>query len=270
MPRTTSTRLTLTTLFALTLALGFTSACDSTEDADVAERSEIEEIIDNLEHAGYPSDEIDINDEGEVIVGGDAVVNLQASREMVGHDHDGEEFRQYRTNNMVSSSVQFICVNVIAISNNANMLAGVFAAMERFNNLGLSFAFVPGSGIEPHCHATISVVSQDGTSAKAGFPSNGLPYGQISIGDDISGAAVLRHVIMHELGHCVGLRHTDFFNRAYSCGSGGNEGAGTEGANHIWGTPPGYDPTSVMNSCYSWDENGEWGPFDVIALGFMY
>jgi hypothetical protein len=272
MSRTTTTRFTLTTLSALTLSLGLLSACDSSEDADVSERTEIEEIIDNLELAGYPSDEIDISDEDEVIVGGDAVVSLEASREMV-HVHDEDGFRQYRTTNMVSSTVEYICVNINSVAGDFNVVSGVLGAMDRFNDLDSSFTLLLGIGIEPHCDATITVVLQDGTSARAGFPSNGLPYNQVKVGDDIyadSGADTLRHVIMHELGHCVGLRHTDYFNRSYSCGSGGNEGAGTDGANHIWGTPPGYDPYSVMNSCYSSNEDGEWSAFDELALNLMY
>jgi hypothetical protein len=272
MSRTITTHFTLTTLSALTLALGLLSACDSSEDADVTERTEVEEIIDNLELAGYPSDEIDISDEDEVIVGGDAVVSLQASREMV-HDHDEDGFRQYRTTNMVSSTVEYICVNINSIAGDFNVVSGVLGAMDRFNDLGLGFTLLIGSGIEPHCDATITIVLQDGLSSRAGFPSNGLPYNQVKVGDDIykdSGADALRHVIMHELGHCVGLRHTDYFNRSYSCGTGGNEGAGTDGAIHIVGTTPGYDPDSVMNSCYSGNEDGEWSVFDEFALKFMY
>ena len=74
----------------------------------------------------------------------------------------------------------------------------------------------------------------------------------------------------HEIGHCLGLRHTDYFNRSLSCGSGGNEGDGGVGANHIPGTPTGFDANSIMLACFSSSEDGEFGPFDIKALEYLY
>ena len=40
------------------------------------------------------------------------------------------------------------------------------------------------------------------------------------------------------MGHCIGFRHTDYMNRAYSCGgSPANEGASSVGAILIPGHP---------------------------------
>ena len=52
--------------------------------------------------------------------------------------------------------------------------------------------------------------------------------------------------------------------------TGGNEGSGGVGAIHIPGTPTGFDPNSIMLSCFSSSEDGEFGPFDVTALEFLY
>lgn len=65
------------------------------------------------------------------------------------------------------------------------------------------------------------------------------------------------------------FRHTDWFNRI-SCDSNQNEGTGSAGATRISGTPSGNDNTSLMNACFSSDENGEFNNNDRIALAIIY
>jgi hypothetical protein len=76
----------------------------------------------------------------------------------------------------------------------------------------------------------------------------------------------------HELGHTVGLRHSDYFNRSISCGgSAVNEGSGGVGAIHIPGTPTGASVGgSIMNSCFRSSETGEFTGSDVTALQTVY
>jgi hypothetical protein len=74
----------------------------------------------------------------------------------------------------------------------------------------------------------------------------------------------------HEMGHCIGFRHTDYMNRAYSCGgSTYNEGSAGVGAIHIPGTPTGPSASSWMLAC----SNGGNRPFtsaDRTALNYLY
>jgi len=90
----------------LALGCGLAISCGGQRDS----ASERQEIIDNLLQAGFPRDDIQVF-EGRVYVGLDGEVSLQASREMLMSDSGDDE--QYRTRNLVSSSVTNICVNEI-------------------------------------------------------------------------------------------------------------------------------------------------------------
>lgn len=272
------------------MALGGCMA--ESEDIEVLERdAQIEEIVDNLEQAGYPADEIDVDDQGVVIVGGDAVVSLQASREMIGLASDGDAFRQYRTYNLVDTgSIQTICVSGGGLS--GTLSTALDNAIDNYNDLNLSLTFVRndgaggggggkgkgggggGGGGGTSCDATISVSAKGPVGGQAGFPSGGEPYDKVQIGKGTAnyGVAVSTHVLTHELGHCIGLRHSDYFDRSISCGgSPSNEGEGGVGAVHISGTPTGaVEDGSVLNSCFHTGSTGVFTNSDVNAFHALY
>ncbi|MFC6858965.1 M57 family metalloprotease [Zunongwangia atlantica] len=78
-------------------------------------------------------------------------------------------------------------------------------------------------------------------------------------------------IIAHEMGHTIGFRHTDYFNRSLSCGSGGME-ADTKniGAVHIPGTPVGNSPNSWMLACINRGVNRPFTANDIIALDYLH
>jgi hypothetical protein len=146
-------------------------------------------------------------------------------------------------------------------------------ALSRYNaeNLQLTFQRVTSG-------ADITFVPSPknaGYLASAGFPtSTGNPYSQIKINvNAISGQpqATIASIMAHEIGHCIGFRHTDYMDRSYSCGgSYYNEGASTVGAIHIPGTPTGPDANSWMLSCIGSGDDRPFNSNDKTALSYLY
>src|SRR5687767_1162328 len=180
------------------------------------------------------------------------------------------EVEQYNTFNLVTGGVRTITVsssgNVSASISNA-----INAAIARYNaeTLELTFQRVTSGG-----DINITVINGGSYIASAGFPSGGDPYPEVKFNKRYQNysSGFLTTVIAHELGHCIGFRHTDYMNRAYSCGTGGNEGQETTGvgAVHIPGTPTGPDAASWMLACLSSSTNRPFNTNDKVALGYLY
>ena len=252
-------------VFAVTcsaLTFGCSTERDSAEDT--------QEIIDNLVQAGFPADDIMVS-EGVVYVGRDAAVSLAASREMLETDRSTQE--QYRTTNLVSTATRVICVNGAAFT--GTFSTALNNAIANYNGRALSFTMRRTTGSTTGCNATITARVSGGTGGSSGFPSGGRPFNTINIGSGLRtgfSVATVTHVMTHELGHTIGFRHSDFFNRSISCGGAAtNEGNGGVGAILIPGTPSGATVGgSIMNSCFRQNETGRFTASDITALNALY
>jgi len=203
--------------------------------------------------------------EGDILMSADQLYELETAKITT---------KQYRTYNLVSSPRN---INVIGYTGGAGQgltskqITALQRAVDNYNalNIGLNFTLTFGTNYTPY---DIVVYQNPNGQAGgvAGFPNGGNPYRYVQIysGMENYSTATNEHVITHEIGHSVGLRHTDWYSRQ-SCGQSG-ESAGSDGAVHIPGTPTGYDSNSVMLACFSASESGNFGYYDEIALEYLY
>lgn len=148
----------------------------------------------------------------------------------------------------------------------------VYAACTQWasvHNSKINFHDVISADLETY--ADIIFKSDNGTLsantiAAAEFPTvSGAPGFQVLINYDfnngnISAASMLYNMV-HEIGHCLGLRHTNWQSRG--------EGVNPYGANQIPGTPSS-DINSVMNggtALYSWTG---FSQYDTISVNYLY
>ncbi len=186
---------------------------------------------------------------------------------------------QYSTNQLVTGLPRTITVYMPTTFSAANFSA-VDEAIRRYNaeNLQLKFQRVTTSSANIVFTRLSKSQERQGVLGSAGFPtSSGAPFGTIkmsgilesSYGLSVNGIAT---IMAHEMGHCIGFRHTDYYNRAISCGGAvSNEGASTVGANLIPGTP-----ATATLAAQSWmlactdGSNRNFNTDDKTALNYLY
>lgn len=197
---------------------------------------------------------------------------------------NGVQSEQYHTHNLVQTNIYIRRnISVLGFTGNPTGLSLKFqyalaAAVSEFNALNRSFKLNLSFGANTTGYEIVVYSPQLGQAGgKAGFPSSGNPFRwvQIYAGTDSYDYSVIKHVIMHELMHCIGFRHTDWFNRSLSCNVPGIELENPLGANHIPGTgttnhQANFDYDSVMRACFSPTETGEFSTQDQVALNYLY
>jgi len=261
---------------ALTTVVLLTACKKETNEATPnKDKNEIpQEVLIQIKAQGFGTGSVQQVDEG-YLVEGDILLTKEhlESKPLKEFLRIGNE-EQYRTSNTVLGLPRTIKVRVsTGLLNYAAYVTATDSVIARYNalNLLLKFSRVTSGGT-----IVLKPDPEKGTYyAYAGFPTDaGNPYNEVIINDAVLGRCshgTKTSVIAHELGHCIGLRHTDYKDRSFSCGGARvNEGAGSEGAKSIPGTPVGPEPNSWMLSCIACGADRPFNANDKIALNWLY
>ena len=266
-------------LFASLLVVIFDACKKETKNAATPPDEVSETVKAQIKSLGFDNKDVQkVEDgylvEGDIVLTPANLANAPTSPELV---YANEE--HYRTNNLVN--VNTYPTVRIALNNTSSQHQAVFSgaldeAIRRYNaeNLRIRFQRVSsGANITVNSYYQVS-----NTLGSSGFPTNnGAPYSTVkmntywySTSTSTTNINYIATIMAHELGHCVGFRHTDYMNRAYSCGgSPVNEGSAGIGAVYIPGTPSGPSAKSWMLAC----SDGSNRPFtsaDRTALNYVY
>ncbi|MFA6086840.1 M57 family metalloprotease [Mucilaginibacter sp.] len=273
--------LLLKTGFAAVLLASVLFACtknNQTADVKPEVKNEVSaQVLKNIADLGFSTADVRKVADGYLVEGDIVLTDENLTDASTSPNLRIAETEQYRTTNLVKSLPRTVTVSV---SNLPTVYATATAnAVARYNalNLTLKFQIVSARG-------DIQVVGFNQgpsggyiTLGSSGFPTkSGNPYKQIQMNTNEAAygtnpnVGYLTSVLQHEMGHCIGFRHTDYFNRAFSCGGAAtNEGASNIGAILIPGTPSTADSGSFMLAC----SNGTDRTFntnDQVALNYLY
>jgi Dual-action HEIGH metallo-peptidase len=231
-----------------------------------------QDVLNKISQLGFTTDGAFADEDGNYVVEGDIVVTPQllnsTPSQMLLRVANSE---QYRTTNLVKSLPRVITVS-LSSGFSSTYVQAADDAIARYNalNLQLTFKRVASGG-----NIAMTKVNTRQYLASSGFPtSGGDPYGQIKVSVNAIGNQprnTIATILAHEMGHCIGFRHTDYMDRSYSCGgSHVNEGSSGVGAINIPGTPTGPDANSWMLSCIGSGQNRPFNANDKVALNYLY
>ena len=261
-------------LAAACLAALTITACK--KDVKQAAPDEIsQETLAKIKALGFGTQTVQKHEDGYLVEGDIILTEEYLNSKPTNSLYRVANTEQYRTTNLVTALPRTIKV---ALSSKlpSSYLAALDEMVRRYNAEGLQLTFQRVSS-----GADINFVAGHGSYlASSGFPtSTGQPYNQVKVNAQFIGSGdgtttftnYLATIFAHEVGHCIGFRHTDYMDRSYSCGgSPSNEGASTVGAINIPGTPTTAEHNSFMLACISSNQNRPFDSYDKTALAYLY
>lgn len=255
----------------------------SSDKADASALSADERNL--IQSAGFNGNWAERTSDGNYLIEGDILLSKAQLEELAitAPAHElvvaGEE--HYRTTNVVSTPATGQRTITVRLGSGfpSYYSTGLDQALARYNALNLKIRFqrvtsggnivITGRNLGTSGGGCI-LGQASGFPTASGNPSSGFTLSTSSCATSyLNTANKVDEVIAHEIGHCIGFRHTDYMNRS-SCGQNVNEGTAGVGAVWIPGTP-----TTVTGSYNSWmmactNNNPVFSAADGTALNYVY
>lgn len=238
-----------------------------------------------IQSAGFNGNWAEKTSDGNYLIEGDILLTKAQLDELAvtAPAHElvvaGEE--HYRTTNVVSTPATGQRIITVRLGSGfpSYYSTGLDQALARYNALNLTIRFqrvtsggnivITGRNLGTSGGGCI-LGQASGFPTSSGNPSSGFTLSTSSCATSyLNTANKVDEVIAHEIGHCIGFRHTDYMNRS-SCGQNVNEGTAGVGAVWIPGTP-----TTVTGSYNSWmmactNNSPSFSSADNTALAYVY
>lgn len=269
------------------LLLTFIVSCDENSNNDIIPKDQVsEETLAKLKTLGYNTDNFEVHKlNGKLIVENDILLKLDELDEMV-EASKVPVVEHFRTQELVTPRSRAIKIFIDESfgSKRQKYIDAARIAVNRYNAENLTLTFLLendnsnlGSGaFRIKITASPDEYYQEGILGSAGFPtSNGDPHNEIEMTrefyDNVQNINGLATTMAHEIGHCIGFRHTDLAWRWTSCGSFNGWPIEPDGI-HIPGTPKEDDGdiNSWMMACGGVEVNRPFTASDVKALNYLY
>lgn len=253
----------ITGLCLLVISLSIFSSCSPSEGTLDPDSLLTQDVLDKLEAAFFDSSSAKVitfmGEQGVMVE--DMFFTFQQIDEL-SPSSNIPNTEHYRTTNLVKSLPRVITISVdpalgslgsnalddaIAMYNNENLL--ISFQRINFGGKGKKKANIEVTEfyeLESGGFITLGIAA--GFPNRKGNPAKGFGINRRWFELLNPSTAEVAGTMAHEIGHCIGLRHTDYQTRE-SCGQNINEGSAGVGAIYIPGTPTGSDATSLMQSC---------------------